>query len=394
MWRDDLPVEMTRLVTPRAVCAYAEGLGWQKVDGVNGKIAVYVNPKAPLRQLIVPLDEGFDDYPDRTAEAVRRLAEFENRPPREILNHLLLPPADVLRFREVSAEAEAGILSLDHGVRVVTGMRKLLLAAAHSVLAPRAYHPRLSRAEAEEFVARCRLGQIERGSFVLTVACPLDLQAGLFGPNSEPFARRVTSLLMASLQDLSQGTDTPHLEELADVSRHAGISANLCESLLLLKPTGERAYLTVSATWSRVFLPPTRELRRDVQLRQEVFEAAEALAPRLRSLPQPRVDRFFGFVDELRGTPGPNEPRPSGEVRFTLFDQEEEIHAKADLNVTDYAEAIAAHAVTELVTFKGILHRLPRLNRIDNVTDFRRVRLDDNGWPINGPATNDPGGGT
>jgi hypothetical protein len=46
------------------------------------------------------------------------------------------------------------------------------------------------------------------------------------------------------------------------------------------------------------------------------------------------------------------------------------------------------------VTFKGILHRLPRLNRIDNVTDFRRVRLDDNGWPINGPATNDPGGGT
>jgi hypothetical protein len=125
-----------------------------------------------------------------------------------------------------------------------------------------------------------------------------------------------------------------------------------------------------------------------------VFELAEALAPRLRSLPEPRVDRFFGFVDELRGNPGPNEPRPSGEVRFTLFDQEEEIHAKADLNVTDYAEAIAAHAVTELVTFKGILHRLPRLNRIDNVTDFRRVRLDDNGWPINGPATNDPGGGT
>ena len=75
-----------------------------------------------------------------------------------------------LLVEEVSAEAEAGILPLDHAARVVTGMRRLLLAAAHSVLLPRAYHPRLSRAEAEEFVSRCRLGQTERGSFVLTVA--------------------------------------------------------------------------------------------------------------------------------------------------------------------------------------------------------------------------------
>ena len=75
-----------------------------------------------------------------------------------------------------------------------------------------------------------------------------------------------------------------------------------------------------------------------------MFEVAEALAPRLRSLPQPQIDRFFGYVDELRGNPGLNDPRPSGEVRFTLFEQEEEIHAKADLNADQYAEAIAAHA--------------------------------------------------
>ena len=107
-------------------------------------------------------------------------------------------------------------------------------------------------------------------------------------------------------------------------------------------------------------------------------------ASRLRSLPEPRIDRFFGYADELRGNAGPNEPRASGEVRFTLFDQEEEIHAKADLNVNDYAEAAAAHLVTDLVTFKGVIHRLPRLNRIDNITDFKRVRLDDDGIPVEG----------
>jgi len=76
-------------------------------------------------------------------------------------------------------------------------------------------------------------------------------------------------------------------------------------------------------TWSRALLPPSRELRHEIRPGQEVFEIAEALAPRLRSVPQPRVDRFFGFVDELRGNPGLTEARPSGEVRFTLFDREE-----------------------------------------------------------------------
>jgi hypothetical protein len=113
-----------------------------------------------------------------------------------------------------------------------------------------------------------------------------------------------------------------------------------------------------------------------------VFEIAEALAPRLRSVPKPRIDRFYGFVDELRGQPTPHEPRPSGEVRFTLFDKEEEIRAKADLTAEDYAVAGAAHLASDLVSFKGILQRLPRLNRIDSVTDFERVRLDTDGVPV------------
>ena len=80
MWPDQLPASLVRLVTPRAVRVYAEGMGWQRVEGVNGKIAVYKNPHAPLRQLIVPLDEQYDDYDLRTAEAIQRLADFEKRP--------------------------------------------------------------------------------------------------------------------------------------------------------------------------------------------------------------------------------------------------------------------------------------------------------------------------
>jgi hypothetical protein len=379
MWPDQLPISLTRLVTPRAVRVYAEGLGWQRLDGVNGKIAVYKNPDSPLRQLIVPLDEQFDDYGVRTAEAIQRLAEFEKRPAKEILNHLLLPPSDLLFFREVSTDAEAGNLPLDHAVRMIDGTKKVLLSEAHSVLVPQPYHPRLSRSEAEDFLSRCRLGQTDRGSFVLTVACPLDLKADLLGPGGEPFSRRVTSLLMKSLEELSQAADRMQIDALIDTSRHPGISANLCESLLLLRPAGDRSYLNITVSWSRALLPGRRESRREVQLRQEVFDVAEALAPKLRSVPEPRIDRFVGFVDELRGQPLPDIGLPSGEVRFTLFDQGEEIRAKSDLDEMNYSIAGQAHLANRVVSFKGVLERLPRLNRIKDATDFKILGFDNDG---------------
>ena len=110
----------------------------------------------------------------------------------------------------------------------------------------------------------------------------------------------VTSLLMKSLSDLSQETNLARLKELGDSSRHPGISANFCESLLALKPTGDRAYLDVSLTWSRALMPSTHRPRLEIQVPQEIFEVAEALAPRLRSVPQPRVNRFYGFVGWIR----------------------------------------------------------------------------------------------
>ena len=349
----------------------------ERVERINGDIAVYHRPDSKAHQIIVPLDEKFDDYADRVVEAIRHLAEFEKRPANEVLNHLLLSPADLLFFREVSPDAEAGNLPLDHAVRMIDGTRKLLLSEAHSVLVPQPNHPRMSRSEAEEFIARCRLGQTDRGSFVLTVACPLDLKADWLGPKGEPFSRRVTSLLMQSLGELSQAADRMQIDDLADISRHPGISANLCESLLLLRPAGERSYLNITVSWSRAFLPDSRESKSEVQLRQEVFDVAEVLAPKLRSVPEPRIDRFFGYVDELRGQPLPDIGLPSGEVRFTLFDQERSPREggpgrSALLRCGPRTPCEQSHQL-----HKGVLERLPRLNRIKDVTDFQIVEFDD-----------------
>jgi|SRR5579883_192053 len=377
MSRETLSLDAARQVPPRALTGYARGLGWQQLpNGRRPDVVVFHRPDSRLHQVIIPTDPTLADFGEAVADAVQRLAEFERRPAREVLEHLLLPAADVLRFREVSPDAEAGNLPFEHAVRMINGTRRLLLSVAHSVLAPQSYHPRLSRSEAEEFVNRCRLGQTERGSFVLNVACPLELQLALPGMVVEPFARRVTNLLIRSLEALTRAADTARANDLLDQTQNPGISANLCESLLLLRPNGDRASLTVSAVWSRALLPESREPVRQVQLPQAVFEVAEAIAPRLRTAPTPRPSRFLGFVDALSGQPSQDDSRPSGEVDFTLLDEEEgEIRVRGTLNVDDYAIAAAAHLASDPVAFKATLRRLPRISRVDGITDFERVEF-------------------
>jgi hypothetical protein len=386
---DQLSLDAARQVTSRSLTGYARGLGWQPVaNGSRREIAVFHWPDSRLHQVIIPTDPTLADFAEAVLEAVKKLAAFEKRPAHEVLEHLLLPPADLLQFREISTDADVGSLPFDRAVRLINGLRRLLLSAAHSVLVPQPYHPRLSRTEAEEFLGRCRLGQTERGSFVVNVACPLELQLALTGMAAEPFTRQVTSLVMNVLDALARAAEATRTDELIEPTRAPGLSANQCESLLLLRPTGDRASVLVTAIWSRALLPSSRESSRMVQLDQDVFGLAEALAPRLRSTPQPRPSRFIGFVDALRGQPSPDDPRPAGEVDFTLFDDEQgEIHARGNLKTDEYAKALEAHAVSDPVSFQAILRRLPRVSRVDSINDFERLRFEDQQPGVSSPST-------
>jgi len=195
---------------------------------------------------------------------------------------------------------------------------------------------------------------------------------------NEPFARRVTNLLTQTLEALAQADDPAHAEDLLDLNRHPGLSANLCEALLLLRPADYRGSLVFSAVWSRALLPSLAERARGVQLPQEAFAVAEVLAPRLRTAPQPRPASFIGFVDALRGQPRGDDPRPSGEVDFTFFDDEQgEIHARGFLAADSYALAGKAHLSSDVVTLRGVLRPLPRVSRIDEISDLEIIDLHD-----------------
>jgi hypothetical protein len=375
---DELPEGLAARLDPVDVRSYARATGWSPLPGVNGKLAIYGHPSSDLDQLIVPLERELDDYGRRMSEVVARLAAKEDRPASLVLKALLLPRADVLRFHVSGSDAQRGDLPFAEGVDILLGVRKVVRAAACSAIKPRAFHPRMSRLEADQLIQACRLGQTEGGSFTLVVACPVDaVESPGPGPDRTPFTRKVTSLLMRSVARIAAAVDEGTADALLlSPDAEPGLSANLCDGLVDMQPRGDDGGLSLAVEWARA-LPQAdaalAALTHGVRLRREHFSFAAELLQRLRpkaAMEEPQL--FVGHVDELRGVPG-GDGRVQGEVVLSVLLEDEALRARADLDAAAYAEALEAHRSTRLVSLKGLLRRGIKVHRMDAVTGFRRM---------------------
>jgi hypothetical protein len=169
-----LPEHLVARVDPVRAQEYVRASGWVQAPATNGKAITYQRPDLDNEQIRIPLSRELKDFTPRMAEAIAYLAIQEKRPALDLLHDLLLPPADVLRFQEAGPGANTGALPFEHGLELLSAARKLLLAAACSVIRPVTFHPRTRLAEAERFVRNCLLGPVESGS-VFTIACPIEI---------------------------------------------------------------------------------------------------------------------------------------------------------------------------------------------------------------------------
>jgi hypothetical protein len=368
----ELPVDLLQAVNPLELRSYAQAAGWRRREA-PGRFAVFDDPGSDLDQVLVPLDPGAPGYELRVEEAVRVLAEKEGRPAIEVLHDLLLVDADVVRFRISSPEAATGSLPLEQGIHLLEGAKQALLSAACSVISPRHHHPRLARAEAEQLLTACRLGQTERGSFTVAISCPVHaVESG--EEAAPPFVRRTTSVLMSSAERLAGAIEMDAVESLYQETGHGPVlSSNFCEALLLMQPQQERASLSLSCSWARG-LPVSRPqaASQAVTFRQEHFPLIEQIFQRLQPSEEPTPDLFVGYVATLNGEMG-EDGRMRGEVTLLILRDESPLKVRADLGPDDYATAAQVHMAGEVGAIRGVLNRGRRVHRFTEVSSFRRV---------------------
>lgn len=259
MMNESLDSGTLRALSPHAVAAYLKAKGW--VDqGKWGQFALlFARERDGIRkEVVVPTKATILDFERRMAELLQEIAEAEQQRPSRILNDLAAAPFDVLRIRAREAD-EYGSITLEAGHELFDVGRSLLVTAAIQAASPKTRPVLRGRRpeEANEYLERVRLGQTERGSFVLTLLSPYSFdpadqsatQATLFD-DGKPFGRRVTENLSTALRSVEQaleqavGAGAEAFKQFAD----QGVSANLCTALARLADLGGGA--DISLSWS------------------------------------------------------------------------------------------------------------------------------------------------
>jgi hypothetical protein len=373
---DDQHRSLAATLRPLAVKLYAESRGWEPVALEAARFWLFRHPQHRLRQLQIPMDADDPGFADAMLDVVRRLVEIEQRAPDRVLDDLQIPDADVLRIRVSGRDSDAGQLSLAADVELREGARRALLAAACSVINPSRYHPRLSRSEADALLSACRAGQTEHGSYVVKIICPL--HAVELPTFTQPFTREVTTYLMRATAKLVDNIEQGRLDEYADEALgEIPLSWNLCDALLRMQPEREAGQVELSTKWAadrRIMPPPSALVPARVSIKAEYFAEIEQVAKVLRpSSSGPRQEQLMGTVEQLMGALG-SDGRRAGEVQLTLLKETEQLRARASLDAAQYEEAMRAHERGDAyVVLRGVLHRSPRVSRVEAVSSFEIV---------------------
>ncbi|MFD4696697.1 hypothetical protein [Streptomyces niveus] len=389
----DAEFEEARTLDPEVVRRYLRGKGWRAERDLSGaelwERGSVADEQGPPYEMLVP-SRRLRDYPGRIADILETLALVEARRPGDILREMRLPPVDwqFLRLMPPGPSGTAPLLDL---VSALTGFKDLHTAAASSAVEPQAVQPGQKPQVVKDHVAAVRLDQTRVGSYVLAAHTPLPdpssqlpgsthEQAALFhedaspgGPGSgrtEPFGRRVTRMLFAGVTcAVAAADETLARDALADFELYtgAGLSANLCESLVKIAGE-ERRDFSLAFAWSSEL--PVDQPSPPVVIAPRHLEALEEGAKDLRArLGHERGAVLHGMVTRLHAEDhGSREATVYGS--FEHEDYARVRHVRVRLRPDDVDRATEAWRNRYEVLVKGDVE--PRGNgvRMRDVTAF------------------------
>lgn len=340
-----------KLIGPTDLRDYFKSKGWTVLQqALSDRLYVLENEKYAHRQLVFPMDSAAPDYSESVNSVVFKAAELMGVSTQSLISSVFSVKDDVLRIR-VSFDGNDAVLPLSFASVIVSNTEKLLKAAACTAIRPLAHHPRLSLTEANQFVEKARFGQTEVGSFILSVACPvnsMEVQGVLpFNADSAPFVRQVTFTVQSAIAQLATAIEEDTIDSLVDnlkKSQAPIISSNLCEAISSMHDDVIENSLDVGFNWSPLHRLPDNCPKKNIRIQHDYFSRIEEIRRELRAVESRQLETFIGTVERLEGEMG-DDGRRSGVVVLSLLlaDSGDSIRARTVLNADDYAKADHAH---------------------------------------------------
>jgi hypothetical protein len=369
--------EQLQSLDPVEVASYLQSKGWQRTDSGYERAECWsfeTNAGESL-DVLVPTDATVGDFSLRMSELLQALEQVEQRSQMDILADIHYARSDVIRLRRAEAGNAVGGIPLVDGEKLIGEAVTLMTAAACAAIYPGRVMSAKQAAQASEYLQHVKMGQTERGSFILTIVSPLMplVTPGtqpLFDSVDEPFPRKVTKTLVEALDAtrtaVSKVQSSGHLE-IFEEAVGRGVSANLCEAIAgLLAAAGKAGRIGVDVAWAPTLPSPVPESR----LIEFAYEEV------------PVLNRAARFLRE--SSPGEGVPITGVVIRLAREQDAEDGTATVlgvvggairritvPLRAADYEMAINAHRDKRGIRFLADVAQIGRKYQATNVAEFR-----------------------
>jgi hypothetical protein len=300
----------------------------------------------------------------------------ENKPISNILTDIINENSDILRVRVEGLDTADGTIFLNSGIDLVQSVKNLIISAACSTHEPRPVYSNRKFKIATEFSDKVRLGQTERGSFVVTAHTPIQFdQLSLTDEVEPPFERKVTETLYNAINIAKKATISSREDgslKSFEKGVEGGLSANLCESIIGMA----RADAGTRISFDMNFSPnlPTRiSSPETVDFDLENVNMLEKAAAHYREVAPVNDFQLEGFVEVLKR----KQESDIGKIEIICSNPEEVKgrRVKIGLENEDYKLAVDAHNRRLLASCEGELISEGKFLSLKDYKDFQIIEI-------------------
>lgn len=323
--------------------------------------------------LAFPASEKYKDFYVSVPNTIESIAIIYNKSIREILKEISSSYHDLLEFRIKSEVSENGELPLDYASECIEGIKELIL---YSACAEQFKKPVCFRTtnNAKNVLNNFKLAQTEVGSFVINIDIQVmdeEEQYTLSGVDiGGGIEHKVVQRIGTAIKQIDRITNDINLfDEIVPNAYESGITANMCEAMLKLKPDSPSAEIETKIRYASACGNRDVEV---VKMKGKHFYTMNEISKSYRENNSQEHIEIIGYITSLN------------KKKINDVQSDRVIHVIADINGNmrsvvaelceeDYRTACNAHRDGEKVLISGVLDMSKKIYRYLRVDEFRIV---------------------
>lgn len=352
--------------------------GWIKVEHLNKRIEWFQSKPdetGDYASICIPALPELRDAERLINEAIQLIASYECRPINNIIDHVVHWDRDILRSRFFKMLGNEESLPLGVAADVISRLKEFIGYAAYTHTEPRPFFEKAGSIS-KSFSDKCLFGHTFRGSFGLTVECPIVVTTVLPIDGLEP----VVPLERQVFERIAKGLDTLRESIIQDTidpmlaDYHIGFSANMYRKLSEIYEISDGRRVEYDISWSPQLRSPCETTWKPIVFDGRAYELTRIAAAELEKTEICPDTRITSRIVILKSDtpPGLDDQAKFEHAITMLWEREKGISVKIRilLSPDQYKLACDAHKNGKAVQVSGIPQKEGKFWVLTQAHDF------------------------